>query len=100
MAKQLSERETAALRSIEKRTTGPASTGPGATRDELHLDMSVAGFAVIPQGAQRTAESLARKNLAWRVDPLVLQWRITQSGLKALAGDVSGVWVAREGTGS
>ena len=95
-AKQLSERESAVLRIIVRRSTGAYEGATGLEiADDLNRDAEdVHHFS--PVGAHQTAASLVRKGLAWRAGTPKLQWyRITEWGRRALKGDMSGEWVAR-----
>lgn len=95
MSKQLSERETAVLRLIEKHS---AHADGGATGDDLEHGLRELVATPTAAGAHQTAASLCRKGLAWRAGTSKLQWyRITQHGRHALKGE-GGQWVARRET--
>lgn len=90
----LSERESAVLKTIAK----CGHTGAGATdlvSGVRELLGSISPADVTGAGVHRTAASLVRKNLAWRSGSRPTVYRITQTGRQALAGNVTGKWVAR-----
>jgi DNA-binding PadR family transcriptional regulator len=99
MAKELSDRETAVLRLIEKHTIGPRygiATGPALASD-LNRDPSHIWDAS-PAGVHRTAASLVRKGLVRRAGTSKLRWyNVNEAGSKALAGHQDGEWVGRDG---
>lgn len=95
MTRFLSDKESALLRIIA------AVSGPGeypASGPYLVAELARCGIETSESGAHRTAASLVRKDLAWRAGTPKLQWyKVTETGRRALRGDVAGAWKAREG---
>lgn len=95
MSRQLSERETAALRTI-LHDDPHGSNGLDLVRGIRERLGSISPADVTPAGVHRTAASLCRKNLAWRAGTAKMQWyKITRDGRRALDGDQAGRWIAR-----
>lgn len=96
MPRRLSKRESIVLRVI-----GDSGRHWGADGSDLVSGVREAlgsiGVNDVPlAGVHRTAASLIRKDLAWRAEsrPAVV-YKITETGRRALAGDVTGKWVTR-----
>ncbi len=94
MSRKLSERESAALKTIAKCGVAGAD-GTDLVIGIRELLGSISPADVTQAGVHQSAASLVRKNLAWRSETRPTVYRITQPGRQALAGDITGKWVAR-----
>jgi hypothetical protein len=94
--KQLSERETIVLRVILDHAPR-GSTGSDLVHGVRTALGSIGVNDVTLAGVHRTADSLCRKNLAWRAGTSKLQWyKITQTGRDVLDGR-STSWTVHSG---
>jgi hypothetical protein len=98
VSRQLTARETAALRVIFD-YSAPGATSGAAPFDlvmGVRRELGGSPVEITQPGVFLSVASLRRKNLVARVTGSApVQYRVTQLGIKALDGDRAGTWIAR-----